>query len=89
MEVDAWLARCWLAIAIETQSQYDSGMHSIVKARTGMSPEKPDSLDPRPQEPTTIAFEQIANGLAEVLITFEGQVYRLRRTKNDRLILTK
>ena len=51
----------------------------------------PSSPEPLPDTLTvpTYAFEDLANGLKEVHIVFEGQVYRLHKTRNDRLILTK
>lgn len=54
-----------------------------------MSPENQDIPKSEPPDLPTIPFEDIAQGSNEVLIIFEGQVYRLRRTRNDRLILTK
>lgn len=39
--------------------------------------------------PQTIAFESIAQGQTEVLIEYQGQVYRLRCTRNNKLILNK
>jgi hemin uptake protein HemP len=39
--------------------------------------------------PKMIAFEALAEGHSEVLIEFHGQVYRLRCTRNKKLILNK
>ncbi|MCH9653383.1 MAG: hemin uptake protein HemP [Planctomycetes bacterium] len=39
--------------------------------------------------PTSFDFELLSKGQKEVLIAFQGQVYRLRKTRNGRLILTK
>lgn len=55
--------------------------------------ERPASEQP-PVSPVTsetlcYAFEQLATGADEVQITFQGQIYRLRRTRNGRLIMTK
>ena len=76
-------------IEIETQSHYNNHVHEVVKARTGMSPENENIPKPRQTEPPTVPFEQIAQGSNEILITYDGQIYRLRRTRNNRLILTK
>jgi len=45
------------------------------------------SSDPRQQR--TVTFEEIAGGSAEVVIEHAGQTYRLRATKNGRLLLNK
>lgn len=44
-----------------------------------------DDSDP----PKSITFEALAEGQTEVLIEFHGQVYRLRSTRNKKLILNK
>jgi len=36
-----------------------------------------------------VAFESIAQGSREVLIEYRGQLYRLRVTRNGKLILNK
>ncbi len=36
-----------------------------------------------------LCFEQLAQGKQEILIEFKGQIYRLRATKNGKLILNK
>jgi Hemin uptake protein len=36
-----------------------------------------------------LSFDQLAQGKQEILIEFKGQIYRLRATKNDKLILNK
>ena len=47
---------------------------------------KPVSL---PSSTLCYAFEQLANGAVVVEITFDGQIYLLRKTRNGKLILTK
>ena len=37
----------------------------------------------------TVLFNEIAGGTAEVIIEHEGQRYRLRATRNGRLLLNK
>ena len=37
----------------------------------------------------TVLFSEIAGGTAEVIIEHEGQRYRLRATRNGRLLLNK
>lgn len=44
---------------------------------------------PFPSPPSSLSFEQFAQGKQEILIEFKGQIYRLRATKNDKLILNK
>jgi Hemin uptake protein hemP len=39
--------------------------------------------------PAKIAFEELSVGKNSVLITLDGEVYRLQRTRNNKLILTK
>ncbi|MCO8121296.1 hemin uptake protein HemP [Stieleria sp. TO1_6] len=49
----------------------------------GQSPESAVSL------PKIIRFEELARCGNEVWIEFDGQLYRLRRTRQGKLILTK
>ncbi len=49
--------------------------------------QKTASDDPDP--PKMITFESLAEGHPEVLIEFHGQIYRLRCTRNKKLILNK
>jgi hemin uptake protein HemP len=44
---------------------------------------------PRSTPNVRIASEQLLAGTREVIIEHGGQEYRLRRTQNDKLILTK
>ncbi|MCA9058709.1 MAG: hemin uptake protein HemP [Planctomycetaceae bacterium] len=37
----------------------------------------------------SVAFEQIARGATEVVIEYAGHNYRLRATRNGRLVLNK
>ncbi|MGE0759244.1 MAG: hemin uptake protein HemP [Pirellulaceae bacterium] len=53
---------------------------------------RPDTLTgshPAHADATRIPFETLAQGQPEVLIEFRGQLYRLRQTKNGKLILNK
>ncbi len=34
-------------------------------------------------------FEELAQGRQEIIVEYRGQLYRLRATKNDKLILNK
>ncbi|MCA8989633.1 MAG: hemin uptake protein HemP [Planctomycetaceae bacterium] len=36
-----------------------------------------------------LTFEQLSGGQREVLVEHDGQIYRLRLTKNNKLILNK
>lgn len=53
-----------------------------------------DAVDPKPHpsdgaDDGSIDFQQLAHGRREVLVRLAGQTYRLRWTRNDKLILTK
>ena len=39
--------------------------------------------------PTVVDFEELAHGAKELLIAYQGTHYRLRLTRNHKLILTK
>jgi len=41
------------------------------------------------ESPIIVDFEELARGAKELLITYQGQHYRLRLTRNHKLILTK
>ena len=41
------------------------------------------------QDARLVAFESMARGRNEVMIEYQGQVYRLRATRNGKLILNK
>jgi hemin uptake protein HemP len=65
--------------------------HTVTEAISGQptSPEKkpPSPSDSRPYR--IVKFEDLAGGSAEVVIEHAGQTYRLRATKNGRLLLNK
>ncbi len=42
-----------------------------------------------PERPEPVSSAAILRGAREIAITHHGEVYRLRVTSNDRLILTK
>jgi hemin uptake protein HemP len=42
-------------------------------------------VNPQP----VVSFEEISGGASEILIAYEGQTYRLRTTRNGRLVLNK
>ena len=51
---------------------------------------KPGPQNAKPTDSTRcFEFEDLSQGENELQITFMGMVYRLRKTRNDRLILTK
>ncbi|MFN0197121.1 MAG: hemin uptake protein HemP [Planctomycetaceae bacterium] len=53
-------------------------------------PEREDPLRSAvPQAPRVIRFEEVSGGLPEIQLEFRGQIYRLRVTKNGKLILNK
>lgn len=49
----------------------------------------PVGHDPGDRATPVLDFEQICQGMPEVLIEFRGQRYRLRVTQNGKLILNK
>ncbi len=51
--------------------------------------EKADSHDAKPSGPPQVEARTLFNGQREVAIRFRGEIYRLRITRNDKLILTK
>lgn len=56
-------------------------------------PAPPIPPAPRPAHPApsgnTLAAEQLFNGRKEIVIEYRGESWRLRITRNDKLILTK
>ncbi|MEQ9406680.1 MAG: hemin uptake protein HemP [Fuerstiella sp.] len=52
------------------------------------APPKNPKTDLRPAE-TPVRFTQLADGKNELTIEHEGQLYRLRATKNGKLLLNK
>jgi hemin uptake protein HemP len=54
-----------------------------------VEPEPEKAAASLPPESLCYAFDQLAKGATVVEITFDGQVYQLRKTRNGRLILTK
>ena len=51
--------------------------------------EKADIHRAKPPVPPEIEARALFNGQREVNIRFRGELYRLRITRNDKLILTK
>ncbi len=47
------------------------------------------SVQPAPEVPASLESRQLLQGEREVLIRHGNEVYRLRHTRNDKLILTK
>jgi len=41
------------------------------------------------ESPVKVPFEELASGKSSVFITLGGEIYRLQRTRNNKLILTK
>lgn len=62
--------------------------HEGIMNDTGSEHEKQHSESQTITE-KRVAFTDIAQGHNEVLIEYEGQVYRLRCTRNGKLILNK
>lgn len=50
---------------------------------------RPARSAPVSLEDTAVASQTLLRGAREVLIRHGGEVYRLRHTRNDKLILTK
>lgn len=53
------------------------------------SPPIAPQLVPETESPPTYDSESLLRGVREVLIRHHGEVYRLRLTRNDKLILHK
>jgi len=62
---------------------------TISMAQESTSPADKPEQPPQENQVPELSFEQIAAGSREVHIVFQGQTYRLQKTRNDRLILTK
>lgn len=62
---------------------------SVPPPEPDAEPPTEPSAEQLPSETLCYAFEQLAKGTTIVDISFGGQVYQLRRTRNGRLILTK
>lgn len=60
---------------------------------TELPKQDPEAIHPSttrpPEAPPRVAFELLAQGQSEVIIEFRGQSYRLRATRNGKLILNK
>ena len=53
------------------------------------TPETEPRVEGTTAPPGSLIFTEIAHGANEILIEHHGQVYRLRLTRNDKLILSK
>jgi hemin uptake protein HemP len=73
------VAFIWLVASLE-----DDAMNADQEAARGGAEPPPSSVLPK-----IIQFEDLVICGDEVWIQFKGQLYRLRRTKQDKLILTK
>jgi hemin uptake protein HemP len=62
--------------------------HAAPRPAEGASDATPLSSDDSEGD-GSIDFQQLAQGRREVLVRLAGQTYRLRWTRNDKLILTK
>ena len=49
----------------------------------------PPAPEPPPSRPSAVRFTDLAGSAAEVEIEHAGQLYRLRRTRAGKLLLTK
>ena len=61
-------------------------------AATPFEPSAPSRAKPAPMastQPAALASEQLLRGQCEVLIQHGNEIYRLRHTRNGKLILTK
>ncbi|MFN4087444.1 MAG: hemin uptake protein HemP [Alphaproteobacteria bacterium] len=50
---------------------------------------EPRRIEPPLAQPTVIESRELLSAGPELLISHKGEFYRLRRTRNDKLILTK
>ncbi len=56
---------------------------------TPAQPSEQNPQDRGAQPSPAVEFQQLAAGSREVLISHQGQIYRLRETRNGKLILNK
>jgi hemin uptake protein HemP len=54
-----------------------------------LPPPIPDKQEGSPANPPLLLFETLAQGSQEILIDYRSQIYRLRVTRNGKLILNK
>ncbi|MEM1224466.1 MAG: hemin uptake protein HemP [Planctomycetota bacterium] len=78
----------------ETLDRTDATLHSVRYARAADPTLKPsNAMSPTIHEsessPKTVQFESLARSRTEVWIETGGKVYRLRKTRQGKLILTK
>jgi len=59
------------------------------QACPGVDSTRTPPTDRRENSPTVVDFEDLARGAKELLIAYQGTHYRLRLTRNHKLILTK
>lgn len=73
---------------IELQNSLNEALMSNEPPNDPLS-DVPDSEDFADRLPKIIPFEQLARCGEEIWIECNGQIYRLRRTRQGKLILTK
>ena len=85
-----------MPLSIDIESQYRmisnaSTISYIALRMTSPEPLKPAvrSRRPSPEVPVVLRSEDLLDGQREILIVHSDDVYRLRLTRNGKLILTK
>jgi len=64
-------------------------MHADIPASHPDAPPLPLEPAPRNCPPAALSADHLFQGSPEILIDHQGEIYRLRITKNGKLILTK
>ncbi|MCA9077897.1 MAG: hemin uptake protein HemP [Planctomycetaceae bacterium] len=59
------------------------------RSKTTHGEDSQKAAEENSEEPRVFAFEELSGNLHEVHITHDGRVYRLRLTRNGKLILNR
>jgi len=70
-------------------SEHTNSMYADMPAPSLASPPLPVESAQRSSPPVTIRADHLFQGGQEILISHKAETYRLRITKNGKLILTK
>ena len=73
----------------ETQPDPDNDPERDPESANNEEPILPESMEGFPELPKIIKFDSLARCGDEVWIEHNGQIYRLRKTRQEKLILTK
>jgi hemin uptake protein HemP len=74
---------------LQPDAEHADSMRTDMSAPPGAAPRRPGGPGTRPSAPGAIRTDRLFQGRQEILIDHHGEAYRLRITKNGKLILTK